>query len=107
MCVQINCKHNHVAIMIAQYNSTISNSISNSISTSTSTSNTDALVYVDNYYHTEHLPILDFEYLQILDCMRLNNEKTKSIDYTIGIIISIYGIYRLVMEIIRTIRTTS
>ena len=97
MCVQINCKHNHVAIMIAQYNSTISNSISN----------TDALVYVDNYYHTEHLPILDVEYLQILDCMRLNNEKIKSMDYIIGIIISIYGIYRLVMEIIRTIRTTT
>ena len=89
--------------MISQYNS----SISSSISTSTSTSNTDALIYVDNYYHTEHLPIIDVEYLRILDSIRLNYEKTGSMDYIIGIIISIYGIYRLVMEIIRTIRTTT
>ena len=101
MCLQINCnhEHEHVAKMMFQYNSTISSSIS--------ISNTDALIYMDNYYHTEHLPIIDVEYLRILDCMRLNNEKTKSIDYIIGIIISIYGIYRLVMEIIRTIRTTT
>jgi hypothetical protein len=99
MCLQINYNHNPVAIMISQYN--------NSISSSISTSNTDALIYVDNYYHTEHLPIIDVEYLRILDYMRLNNEKTESMDYIIGIIISMYGIYRLVMEIIRTIRTTT
>ena len=99
MCLQINCKHNPLTILISQYNSSISSSIS--------TSNTDALIYVDNYYHTEHLPIIDVEYLRILDYMRLNNEKTESMDYIIGIIISMYGIYRLVMEIIRTIRTTT
>jgi hypothetical protein len=103
MCFQINCKHNPLAIMISQYNS----SISSSISTSTSTSNTDALIYVDNYYHTEHLPIIDVEYLRILDSIRLNYEKTGSMDYIIGIIISVYSIYRLIIEIIRTIRTTS
>ena len=89
--------------MISQYNI----SISSSISTSTSTSNTDALIYVDNYYHTEHLPIIDVEYLRILDSIRLNYEKTGSMDYIIGIIISVYSIYRLIIEIIRTIRTTS
>jgi len=103
MCFQINCKHNPLAIMISQYNI----SISSSISTSTSTSNTDALIYVDNYYHTEHLPIIDVEYLRILDSIRLNYEKTGSMDYIIGIIISVYSIYRLIIEIIRTIRTTS
>lgn len=101
MCFQINCKHNPLAIMISQYNSSTSSSIS------TSTSNTDALIYVDNYYHTEHLPIIDVEYLRILDSIRLNYEKTESMDYIIGIIISIYSIYCLVIEIIRTIRTTS
>lgn len=105
MCLQINCKHNPLTIMISQYNSSISSSISTS--TSSSTSNTDALIYVDNYYHTEHLPIIDVEYLRILDCMRLNYEKTESMDYIVGIIISVYSIYRLIIEIIRTIRTTS
>ena len=98
MCIRMNYNHNPVAIMISQYNSSIS---------SISSSNTDALAYVDNYYHTEHLPIIDVEYLRILDYVRLNNEKTESMDYIIGIITSIYGIYRLVIEIIQTIRTTT
>lgn len=71
----------------------------------------DDLIYINtNDEPPELVPIqtphIDFEYLQLLDTIKVNHENMKqyeNIQYIIGTIISIYGIYYFVCKIIDSI----
>lgn len=71
----------------------------------------DDLIYINtNDEPPELVPIqtphIDFEYLQLLDTIKVNHENMKqyeNIQYIIGSIISIYGIYYFVCKIIDSI----
>ena len=86
MCVQMYCNHIPNNLIVSEYN--------------------DEIIYINNYYHTDHLPDVYFEYFQILDYMKLHNDNTENIRYIVGIFISIFAIYHLTIEIIRSIRVS-
>ncbi len=64
------------------------------------------VLYTDNY-NPIHVYTGEFEYLQLLDYMRLhsvNNEYYDNINYVLGICASLYGIYYIVKEMVQNIR---
>ena len=62
-------------------------------------------IHIDNYIG--RLPIVDFEYLHIIDRIKNQNNNIDmlydEIQYIIGILVSLYGIYYFVVKILESV----
>jgi hypothetical protein len=95
MCIQMPNNYNHT--MILTFN--------------VSSENNDDHIYIDTNDEPPPLvpiqsPYADFEYLHLIDKIQMNHqnmEQYENIQYIIGTILSLYGIYYFVCKIVDSI----
>lgn len=108
MCIQQN--YTHVPIVL--YLNDDSNDIVNNIAYYDNNPNTPQNVIINqhdnlmNDYNPSYLPFICFEYLQLLDELHTrykNNNVYNKLQYILGTMISIYGIYYVVARIVDSV----